>query len=397
MVDGFQHAQSQQVEFHQAHGGAIVLIPLHHAAVFHARPFGGHHLGDGSIADHHAAGVDAQVARLPFELPGHGTHQLRGLLGATCPGIHLARRVSQRAGGIAQRTFAAVGDHIGHLSCVIPPIAGIDVLDGLFPAPGFDVHIDIRRAIALRREEAFKQQPGRHGIHVGDAQGKTHRGVGCGAAPLAQDVRGMAEADDVMDDQKIARESQLFYGQQLSIDGCPCPRGSGRGLIHPLLFLRPCFFRSRSVAHRGTARGDFPQPGHLRVPLRHGEMRQLRRNEVEGERAFPRHLHRGGHGIAQPLVIPRQPQHLRAAAHPCPAQGVRDGLCGAHIFALMQRAFHPGQPRPLRIRARGRGAHDFPQPVFHGQGVQLIIVIHVHGLHGVHQLYHAIFRPERAY
>jgi len=41
--------------------GAVVLVPLDHRAVFHPRPLGGYDFCDGPIAQHHAAGMDAQV------------------------------------------------------------------------------------------------------------------------------------------------------------------------------------------------------------------------------------------------------------------------------------------------------------------------------------------------
>ena len=44
VVQRLQHAETQQVEFHQPGGGAIVLIPLQHGATFHAGPFHRHHV-----------------------------------------------------------------------------------------------------------------------------------------------------------------------------------------------------------------------------------------------------------------------------------------------------------------------------------------------------------------
>lgn len=67
-VDGVvqrrQHPEAEQVELDQTDCGTVVFVPLQDAAVLHAGPFGGTYVGDGPVADHHAAGVDAQM-------PGH--------------------------------------------------------------------------------------------------------------------------------------------------------------------------------------------------------------------------------------------------------------------------------------------------------------------------------------
>ena len=58
VVQRLEHAQAQQVELHQPGGRAVIFVPLEHAAAFHARPLHGHHVRDGPIAQHHAAGMD---------------------------------------------------------------------------------------------------------------------------------------------------------------------------------------------------------------------------------------------------------------------------------------------------------------------------------------------------
>src|SRR5699024_8763993 len=127
-------------------GRAVVLIPLHHRAVLHPSPLGGHHIRDGAVADNHAAGVDAQVARLADQLFGELPDVRGGFSGTSGPGVHLACRVAERAGGIPQRTLTPVGDDVRDLGGVIPTVTAVDVLDDLLAAAGFDVKVDIRRA-----------------------------------------------------------------------------------------------------------------------------------------------------------------------------------------------------------------------------------------------------------
>ena len=71
-----EHSQAQQVELHQAGGRAVVLVPLQHRPAGHPAPLHRAHLDDRTVADHHAAGVDAEVARGVLQLLGQGQHLL---------------------------------------------------------------------------------------------------------------------------------------------------------------------------------------------------------------------------------------------------------------------------------------------------------------------------------
>ena len=74
VVQGGQHAQAEQVELDQARVGAVVLVPLQHGAAGHPGPLHRAHLPHRAVADHHAAGVDAEVTRQPLHLPGQLRH-----------------------------------------------------------------------------------------------------------------------------------------------------------------------------------------------------------------------------------------------------------------------------------------------------------------------------------
>ena len=56
------HPQPQEVDFHNAHIGAILLVPLHDDAVRHRRRLQRNHAVESPLADHHAARVLSQVA-----------------------------------------------------------------------------------------------------------------------------------------------------------------------------------------------------------------------------------------------------------------------------------------------------------------------------------------------
>ena len=73
-----QHAESQQVELDDPHGGAVVLVPLQDGAVLHAPPFDRNHLPKGPVGDHHAARMDAQMPGEPVEAPADVIDQVGG-------------------------------------------------------------------------------------------------------------------------------------------------------------------------------------------------------------------------------------------------------------------------------------------------------------------------------
>ena len=80
-VDGIvqrrEHAQPEQVELHQTDCRAVVFVPLQDAAVLHPRPLHRAHVGDGPVADHHAAGMDAHMPRQVLDLQSPGRSPAR--------------------------------------------------------------------------------------------------------------------------------------------------------------------------------------------------------------------------------------------------------------------------------------------------------------------------------
>ena len=187
-VQHLEHPEAEQVELHQPDGGAVVLVPLEHRAdrlvaaqrlrlrggAGEARPLHRAHLHDGPVADHHAAGVDAEVPGRVLELGGQRQHVggdvLLGRLllggdghaapgvGLLRPGVLLAGGVAERLGDVADRRLGAVGDDVGHLGGVAAAVLGVDVLDRLLPPARLDVDVDVGRAVALGRQEPLEEQ-----------------------------------------------------------------------------------------------------------------------------------------------------------------------------------------------------------------------------------------------
>ena len=304
-VDGVvqrrEHAQPEQVEFHQTDCRAVILVPLQHAAVLHARPFHRADIGDRAVADHHAAGMDAHVPRQILDLGGQVDHLLgdvvdirrprvpvRDLL---APRVLLPLRETQGTRHVADRDSPAVGDHIGDLSSVVTAVFVIDVLDDLFALIRFDVDIDVGRSVADRRQETLEQQFVGNRIDRGDTEGITDRRVGRRSPALTQNVVLPTESGDVVHHQEIARKRQLRNDSQLVLD---------------LGIRLPCL-RPRPVAPLRPRHRQFTQPAVLGMAGRDVERRQLRGDERQAEGALLAEFGRGGHHIGP---LREQPRHL---------------------------------------------------------------------------------------
>jgi hypothetical protein len=183
VVQGRQHAETQQVELDESDSGAIVLVPLQDAAVLHAPPLDGTHLDDRTVADDHAARVDAEVAREVLDLLRELEHRRRELVGVgggyrrpTVDGLRervlLPGGVPERLGDVAHRGLGPVGDDVGDLRGVMAAVPLIDVLDDLFASIALDVDVDVGWAVALGRRTARTTGRG-HGIGVGDAEARS--------------------------------------------------------------------------------------------------------------------------------------------------------------------------------------------------------------------------------
>ena len=141
--------------------------------------------------------------------------------------ILLACPVAQCPGRITDRRAGPVGDDVGHLGAVVAPVAVVDVLDDLLAAVALDVDVDVGRPVTRRGQEPLEQQVQRDGVHVGDAEGVTHRRVGRRSPSLAEDPGPAAELDDVPHHQEVA-------GKPENLDDVEFPVELRPGALHPL-------------------------------------------------------------------------------------------------------------------------------------------------------------------
>ena len=398
-----QHAQAQQVELHEPGIGAVVLVPLEHGAPGHARPLHRAHVNHGPVAQHHAAGVDAEVPGQTQEplrevhhrlrdvverlhglrLGPHGValrgrpRRLRLLIGAQVrppvdrlgPRVLLPDVVAQGLGGVPDRRPGAVLNDVGHHRGVDAPKALKHVLDDLLAAVGLDVHVDVRRSVPLGSQEALEQQPVRHGVHGCHSQREAHGGVRGRAAALAQDVRAPTEVHDVMHDEEVAGKVERLDHREFVLDLLPCPRNP--------------FGIGRAVPFTRAAIREFAQPGGLRVTLGHGIRRELRRHQVQVEGGLRTQPGRRGDGLR---MAPMPKQHLPRATQ------VRPGASRQPAVHVVQRRARPyrreggGQIRIARGRVVSVGGRDERKPRVEGEVREGIVDLGVVRLPGVGDL-----------
>ncbi len=294
VVQGREHPQPEQIELDEVDRRAVVLVPLQHRAALHARPLHRADLDHRAVADDHPPGVDPEVAGEVLDLGGEPEHRggdvvIEGPVGAPLgggggdlaphvdllrPGVLLAGGVAEGTGHVAHRRAGAVGDHVGHQRGVVPPVAGIDVLDHLLAPVGLDVDVDVRRAVTLGGQEPLEEQPQGDRVGLGDPESEAHRRVRRAPPALAVDVLPLAELDDLPHDEEVAGEAELLDHRQLVVDHLPRPGVLGTG----------------AIAAGRPGLDEAAEVGHLVEPVGAGERRQLGSDEgqIEGVAAAER-------------------------------------------------------------------------------------------------------------
>ncbi len=262
VLDRRQHAETQQVELDQPHPCAVVLVPLHHGALVHARVLDRHDLAHRAVGEHHAARVDAEVPRERHRLEGELDDLGRDVVVVTrdqrTPALHLLRpRIllagtrAERLRHVAHRELRPVAHDVGDLRGVLAAVLVEHVLDDELAPVGLEVDVDVGLLVAHRRQEPLERQLVEDRVDRRDAQQVADRGVRGRAAALAQDAEPLRVLHDVVDDQEVAGEVLHLDHVELAIDALEVLLG---GLDALALHARP---------------HEFTQPRHRGVPFWH--------------------------------------------------------------------------------------------------------------------------------
>ena len=223
------HAQAEQIDFDQPHVGAVVFVPLQDHAAGHARVLERHDAVELPLADHHAAGMLAEMPRQVLHArPQLGEPSERRMVEIAAD---LHHPLPQRVGGIdelelihhfrqpidlrgvdaerlphfARRALAAIGDDVGRHRRAKPPVFLVHVLDHALAAiAARQIEIDVGPFATLFRQEALEEEIHPDRIDRRDAEAVADGAVGRRAAPLHEDVVVTAEIDDVPDDEEVA-------------------------------------------------------------------------------------------------------------------------------------------------------------------------------------------------
>ncbi len=222
-LEGFlkecEHAQAQQIDLDQAELLQIVFVPLDDGAVAHRRPLDRGDAHERVAREHHAARMDAHVAReavdllaVVVETPFGRFGRLAlvrdaGRAGQRFARVELARqplgffqRKADRFCHVAQRRSHAIGNDLGRHGRVGAPVALVHVLNDLFAVAMREVDVDVGNLLPFLGHETFEKQAHPDRIHGRDAERVTDRRIGRRSPALAEHVELARRAHDVPDD-----------------------------------------------------------------------------------------------------------------------------------------------------------------------------------------------------
>jgi hypothetical protein len=250
LLERLHHAEAEQIDLDEPEIRTVVLVPLDHVTAGHRRRLERHDVVEPAGGDHHAAGVLSEMARQTLDAPYERDQQRdarRVRIDAAVPElcgelvvlvvpavraeqlrepIDLVEPEAERLPDLADGATRAVADDGRRHGGAARAVATIDVLDDLLATvAGRQVEIDVGPLAALLGEEALEEEVHRDGVDRRDAEGVADRAVRRRAATLTEDAALAAEADDVPDDEKVAREVELRDDGELVLELATYPLG----------------------------------------------------------------------------------------------------------------------------------------------------------------------------
>jgi hypothetical protein len=147
-----------------------------------------------------------------------GCRLRREAIGERTEHVGLLHRKAEHARGIAHGGLAAIRDVLADHRGVLSPITVVDVLQDVLAVAVGKVDVDVGRLGPFLAEEALEKELHLHRVDRGDAEAVADDGVGCGAAPLAEDPGAPCVADDVPDDEEVAGESEASDEVEFVVD-----------------------------------------------------------------------------------------------------------------------------------------------------------------------------------
>ncbi len=236
LADAGQHAERQHIDLQHAQGIEIVLVPFDDGAVLHRRILDRHIVVEAAAGDDEAADMLRQMAREADQRSCEREHlaQARligieaGLADMLLDDVFLAPAPdrlreaiehvlaeAEHLADVAQGALRAIGDDRGGEAGAMAAVFPVDVLDDLFAPLMLEIDVDVRRLVALGRDEALEQQIDLDRVDRRDAQAIADHRVRRRAAALAENAFALREPHDVVHRQEIGRVVQLADQRQL--------------------------------------------------------------------------------------------------------------------------------------------------------------------------------------
>jgi hypothetical protein len=218
----------------------------------------------------------------------------------------------------SRSAFRAVADHRGGERGALSAVFLVDILDDLFAPLMLEIDVDVRRLVALARDEALEQRIHPVGVDLGDAQRIAHHRVRRRSPALAENSLAAREAHNVMHGEEERLVGELGDQPQLVLHQA---RHLGRD--------------SRREAPAQAGFGQLAQPARRRVARRDQLARVFVFKRIEREPAALGNRHALGEQFRR---IKLRQAHAQAQA----ALGVREKRLPAlrHRLAQADRGEH---------------------------------------------------------
>ncbi len=225
-ADAGEHAERQHIDLHDAQRVDIVLVPFDEGAIVHRGIVDRHHLVEPALGQHEAADMLREMARqiedslhevveardlgiVGIEAGfGHPLLLIAGGVAAPDHARHARSHIlgqAQRLADLAHGAACTIMDDGRGDARALAAIAPVHILDDFLAPLMLEVDVDVRRLLALSREEAREEQVMLHRIDRGDAEQEADDAVCRAATPLAENGRILRACitDDVVHGQEI--------------------------------------------------------------------------------------------------------------------------------------------------------------------------------------------------
>src|SRR3984893_11140485 len=263
-----KHAERQHIDFEQSQRIEVVLVPLDDRALRHRRVFNGNQFIQAAARYDEAAHVLRYATRKSQDLRGEFHEPLdSGIawietrsadalwidplaippLKAACQPVDFRKIQSQCLAHVAQRAAGPVRNDGGGESRALAAVFAVNVLNDLFAPLVLEIHVDVRRFVALLRDEALEQHGHARRIHLGDFQAIANNGVSGRAPPLAEYFLRPGILHDVVHGEKARLELESGDEAQFMLDALAQGGGYAR---RPA--LRTAFFGQRAQMAGGS-------------------------------------------------------------------------------------------------------------------------------------------------